>query len=211
MTKDAIEIIDISPVISETTPVFPGDQKFSRQVSMNIKEGDHLELSSLTSTLHIGAHADAPIHYHKDGESIDKRSLDYYIGSCQVIDVSHKKKGRLFLEDLGACVIEAPRVLFKTDSFPHHGPWQNEFTSLSPELIDSLGDKQVKLVGIDTPSIDPFDSKELESHQTIYKHNLAILEGLDLSDVKEGIYQLVALPLKIIEADASPVRAVLLK
>ena len=85
---DFSNYIDITPVISADMAVFPGDQPFERKVVMDCNNGDHLTLSSIHSTVHIGAHADASNHYHKEGEGIEKRSLDHYMGGCQIIDVS---------------------------------------------------------------------------------------------------------------------------
>lgn len=201
---------DITPLISAQSPVFPGDQAFERHVSMDFSKGDHLGLSSITSTLHIGAHADAPSHYHRQGHSIDQRDLSDYFGSCQVIELSDIGPRRILLDDIKLDEIHAPRVLFKTDSFDHSQSFQAEFSSLSPELIDALAQKGVRLLGIDTPSVDPADSKDLPAHAALFRNDLAVLEGLDLSPVKSGSYQLMALPLKIAGADASPVRAILL-
>ena len=205
---------DISPLITEKTGVFPGDQPFRRNVSMSFAQGHHLALSSIQTTLHVGAHADAPLHYHPDGVPIDERRLDPYLGDCQVIQVSVPKGARIRPEDLpeafqGTAPL-SPRVLFRTHSFPDPENWNADFNSLSPELIGSLVARDVRLVGIDTPSVDPEDSKGLESHQAVYRSDLAILEGLVLDDVPEGLYTLVALPLRIQGADASPVRAILL-
>lgn len=206
----AQEVFDISPVISPELAVFPGDVPFSRQVLLDQTKGDHLCLSSMTSTLHIGAHADAPLHYGKEAESIDVRSVLPYMGSCQVIEVKTPYGERILPHHFDVHAIRAPRVLFKTKSFDPH-QWSEGFNSLSPETIELLVEKSVLLVGIDTPSVDPHDSKALESHQALLKHNLSVLEGLDLEDVPEGEYQLIALPLKIQGADASPVRAILLR
>jgi arylformamidase len=202
-------IIDISPKISAASPVFPGDQPFTREESMSFSQGDHLCLSAIRSTVHIGAHADAPNHYHQNGVSIDQRDLHFYLGPCQVVEVSHVGARRLQADDFDLAAITTPRVLFKTKSFRHYQTFQNEFTSLSPEVIQRLATKGVKLIGIDTPSVDPADSKELESHQEIYRTDMAILEGLDLDQVAAGPYILAALPLAIQDGDASPVRAVL--
>lgn len=204
-------IIDISPLISENTAVFPGDVKFKRNVSMDFSKGHHFGLSSITSTLHLGAHTDAPNHYHKDGESIDQRDLQIYYGSCQVIEVNLERSERITPEDIKSIKIECERVLFKTNSFPDPGNWNADFNSLSPELIQYLSKNGVLLVGIDTPSVDPSDAKELSTHLKIHELNLAILEGIILSHVEEGKYKLIALPLKIKGADASPVRAVLIR
>ncbi|NBW81674.1 hypothetical protein EBR21_07955, partial [bacterium] len=102
------------------------------------------------------------------------------------------------------------RVLFRTNSFPDPEQWQDDFCSLSPELISDLAARGVMTVGIDTPSVDPHDSKDLESHQALLRHDVAVLEGLDLSKVPDGEYTLVALPLPLVGFEASPVRAVLL-
>lgn len=205
-----MKIWDISPLISEKIAVFPGDIAFKRETSLSFSNGDHLTLSSLRSTLHLGAHADASNHYHASGQGIDQRPLERYIGPCQVIRVKTGKGKRILPSDLST-PITTSRVLFHTNSFPDPDKWNDDFNSLSPELIDYLADQGVLLVGIDTPSVDPADSKGLESHQALFRRDLAVLEGLILNQVPEGIYTLVALPLKLKDADASPVRAILLE
>ncbi len=204
-------LIDISPLISEKTAVFPGDQNFLRTTSHDIEKEDNLTLSSISTTVHIGAHADAPIHYKKGGESIHERSLDYYYGKCQVITVNVSPNQRIFPQDIQNIKIKAPRVLFRTNSFPNPNKWTPDFVSLSPELIEQLAQQGVKLLGIDTPSIDPANSKALESHNVVAKYNMAILEGIVLTETLDTLYTLVAFPLKIQGADASPVRAVLME
>ncbi|MCO4794169.1 MAG: cyclase family protein [Bacteriovoracaceae bacterium] len=201
---------DISPVIHEGIAVFPGDTAFSRNVLMSIDDGSHIDLSTIKSTVHLGAHADAPSHYHKDGKGIDERDLMLYMGLCQVISVNIPKKERIQREHV-TTAINAPRVLFKTESFPNPDQWVDDFNSLGPELIDWLTELGVRLVGIDTPSVDPSDSKDLPSHQSLYKNDMAVLEGVDLRLVPDGLYNLVALPLRLKDADASPVRAILLR
>ncbi len=203
-----MNIIDISPEISEEIAVWPGDTLYKREVLMDVNQGDSFGLSRITSTLHLGAHTDAPNHY-STGAGISERSLNYYFGPCQVVSVSVSKGERVVVDHLPE--IKAPRVLFKTGSFPDPNNWNNDFCSLSPELIDLLAEKNVLLAGIDTPSIDPFESKELEAHSRVEKHNMAILEGVVLDKVREGFYTLCALPLKLKGADASPVRAVLIE
>ncbi|MFY7927698.1 MAG: cyclase family protein, partial [Oligoflexus sp.] len=136
--------------------------------------------------------------------------LEPYLGPCMVIDVSQVGPRRILPEDLPRDWHPTPRMLFRTLSFRHQNPFQNDFTSLSPELLQLLADKGVKLVGIDTPSVDPADSKALESHQALYRGDFAVLEGLDLDNVNAGMYTLIALPLKLEGADAAPVRAVLI-
>lgn len=203
-------ILDISPLISERLGVFPGDVPYSRDVSLRIESGDHLDLSALHATLHLGAHADAPSHYARGGAGIDRRPLELYYGPCQVIEVRAGRDHRIASEDVVDDIV-APRILFKTGTFPDPDRFNEDFASLSPQLVDDLHARRVRLVGIDTPSIDPCHDPWLESHQAVHRHDMAILEGLVLAHVRPGLYTLVALPLRLEHADASPVRAVLIE
>ena len=204
------QIYDISPLITQEIAVFPGDTEFRSRVLLDMKRGNNLTLSSMTTTVHLGAHADAPSYYFRLGPSIAERDLSLYLGPAQVIEVERVAQRRISVADLGSISIQAPRVLFKTGSFPDPNRWTSDFMALSPGLIDFLAEKQLVLVGVDTPSVDLADDENLISHQTILKHDMAVLEGVVLDNVKPGIYDLIALPLKIMNADASPVRAVLL-
>jgi len=211
MDLEGIHYIDITPEIHPGIGVYPGDVPFQREVSYSTDKGDHMTLSSVKTTLHLGAHTDAPNHYMKGGEGISERPLDYYMGPCQVIDVSSvaSPSGLIVSQDLNRIEIETTRILFKTMSF-NHNSWNNDFCALSEGLIKELVKQGVKLVGIDTPSIDLVDSKDLKAHSVVAENNMGILEGIDLTFADEGRYQLVSLPLKIKDADASPVRAILL-
>jgi arylformamidase len=106
--------------------------------------------------------------------------------------------------------IDAPRILFKTGTAPDPERFNDDYAGLAPELIDFLAAQRARLVGIDTPSVDPFDDAQLLSHHALARHDMANLEGLVLGHVPPGLYTLVALPLRLEGADASPVRAVLL-
>jgi len=176
---------------------------------MSIAAGDNIDLTEIKSTVHIGAHADAPSHYHLQGRSIEQRSLSLYLGETQVIEVKLNPSKRIYPEDLKQEII-APRILFKTNSFPHPDIWNDDFNSLSPELVFYLHNLGVKLVGIDTPSVDPAQDKEMSSHQALFKADMAVLEGIILEHVPSGFYNLIALPLNISGACASPVRAILI-
>jgi arylformamidase len=204
-----LEIIDITPAINPRLAVFPGDTPFSEEFVMSTDQGQHLTLSKVTTTVHLGAHTDAPNHYAPRSEGIATRSLDFYLGKAQVIEVSVPRGVRLQIADLQGKAIQAPRVLFKTKSFPDPYNWNGDFNSLSASLVNYLHEKGVRLVGIDTPSIDPETDQTLESHLAVHHHDMAILEGIVLEQAPEGIYELIALPLKIEGADASPVRAIL--
>ena len=210
------DFIDITPLVSSRLGVFPGDRSFRQDISMDFKNDDHLLLSSIETTLHIGAHADGPNHYIPDGQAIADRDLGIYMGRCLVLHAKAPKGARIEREHLHEKWADtkkwgASRILVRTDSFPDPEKWNSDFSSLSPQLISDWAESGVCLVGIDTPSIDPEDSKLLESHQVVAQYDLAILEGVVLSHVREGYYTLVALPLRLEGADAAPVRAVLFK
>lgn len=206
-------LIDISPRVGPSTAVWPGDVPFSRQVALSLAQGDTLELSAVTSTVHVGAHADAPSHYRVEGRTIDAQPLEPYCGPCQVLEVQVARGARILPQDLGSALdgALAPRVLLKTGTFPDPDAFNEDFASLSPALVEALAAKGVVLVGIDTPSVDPFADKALESHQALYRADMANLEGIVLADVAPGRYTLIALPLKLAGCDASPVRAVLVE
>jgi arylformamidase len=201
-------IYDLTPPIRERLQVWPGDTPPRREVLLDMKRGDNLTLSTLHATVHLGAHADAPSHYGADGRPIDKQPLDVYLGRCQVMRVPAARGGRLGVEDLPGPVW-AERLLLATGTFPDPEQFNEDFAALRPELVAWLHGQGVRLVGIDTPSVDPFDSKDLPAHRAFLRHDLAILEGLVLKDVPDGLYELIALPLRLAGFDASPVRAVL--
>lgn len=201
-------IYDISPPIDPTLKVWPGDTPPSREVLLDMKKGANLTLSTLHATVHLGAHADAPSHYGADAPTIDERSVELYLGPCQVIRVTVGRNGRILPAMLGGRPA-AERILFATGTFPDPTEFNEDFAALSPELVDHLHADGVRLVGIDTPSVDPFASKDLPAHNACLRHDMAILEGVVLDGVPEGIYELIALPLRLVGYDGSPVRAVL--
>jgi arylformamidase len=201
-------IYDITPPISPRLKVWPGDTPPSRQVLCDMKKGDGITLSTLRATVHLGAHADAPSHYGADAAAIHERSLDYYLGPCQVIRLNVPQR-TLITPALVTARIEYPRVLLATGTYPDPEDFNQDFAALDPELVTLFHERGVKLIGVDTPSVDPFESKELLAHKTFLRHDMAILEGLALAGVPEGRYELIALPLKLVDFDASPVRAVL--
>jgi arylformamidase len=202
-------LIDISPLIDSAIAVWPGDTPFTRNVNLDMHEGANLTLSDVRTTVHVGAHADAPSHYVADGEDIASRRLELYIGRCVVVHANVGPGERIYPLHIRDKVISAPRVLLRTGTFPDPRNWNEDFASLSPELIHRLYQHGVILIGIDTPSVDPFDSKDLEAHTALADHDMGLLEGLVLDHVEEGEYELIAPPLRLRGADASPVRAVL--
>ncbi len=200
-------LYDITPELSPNLAVWPGDTPLSREVLLDMAQGANLTLSTLHATVHLGAHADAPSHYGAQAPAIDGRELERYLGPCQVMSVSVERGCRLAPEALGPVTEE--RLLIRTGTYPDPNSFNEDFAALSPELIDRLCADGVRLVGVDTPSVDLFHSKDLPAHGACLRHDTAILEGLVLSDVPDGRYELIALPLRLAGFDASPVRAVL--
>lgn len=201
-------VYDISPVISPALAVWPGDSAPTREVLCDIRNGSNITLSTLRATVHLGAHADGPNHYGTNAPSIEQRRLDYYLGPCQVIWADVPRGVRIERRHLRR-EVRSKRILIATDTYPDPTNFNQDFAALSPVLVDYFHTMGVKLVGIDTPSVDLFDSKDLPAHKRFLAHDMAILEGLVLKDVPEGVYELIALPLKLAGFDASPVRAIL--
>lgn len=201
-------LYDISPTVRPEIPVWPGDTPFQTRLTWSLAEGASVNLTAITTTLHLGAHADAPFHTEARGEGIDAMPLECYLGPCRVVRVPAAPLiAPRHLEgiDLGS----PGRLLLRTDSVRDRRSFPERFTALSPEVAALLGERGVLLVGMDTPSVDPFDSQELLAHHALAQGGVAILEGLLLDGVPEGVYELIALPLKLAGLDASPIRAVL--
>jgi arylformamidase len=202
---------DISPPIAPDSPLFPGDEPYAQRWTARIGPGCPVNLCAVTMSPHIGAHADAPLHYADGERPIGEVDLAPYIGPCRVIHAIDAGSGAWLVrpEHLAhAAAGLPPRVLVRTC---REAPtaWSPAFASFAPETITWLAGLGVKLVGIDSQSVDPADSKTLDSHQALRLHDLRVLENLVLDAVPAGDYELIALPLKLMHACASPVRAVL--
>lgn len=202
-------IWDISPPLGAGAPVFPGDAAFGFGWKWRIGPGVPVNVGTLTLSPHTGAHADAPLHYADGAPAIGQVALEPFLGPCRVIHaigcgpLVRPEHVRPALDD-GL----PPRVLLRTFERQPAG-WVDDFAAFAPETIELLAERGVRLVGIDTASVDPSTSKDLPSHHVLLAHDLRVLENLVLDDVPAGDYELIALPLKLVEADASPVRAVL--
>jgi len=217
-TRVSDSIIDISPIISERLGVWPGDNRFTREILLDTEKGQNITLSTIRATVHLGSHADASNHYGTRDEGatgIDRMPLDRYWGPCRVLGlVAGDYRGRRIAPDnvSGLDSLDAERdtrVLIKTGTFPDPERWNTDFAGLAVELVDLLASHGVRTIGIDTPSVDLADSKDLPAHRAILGHGISILEGVVLSGVEPGRYELSAIPLRLEGADASPVRAVL--
>ena len=200
---------DISPPIQPATPVWPGDTPVAVERVWRMEAGSPVNVARLTLSPHTGAHADAPLHYDAEGAPIGEVALDTYLGPCRVIycigakPVVTPEQVAAFLSGV------PPRVLLRTYAQAPLDAWDPDFCAVAPETVDLLAANGVRLIGIDTPSLDPQDSKTMDAHKRIRAHRMAILEGLVLDAIAPGDYELIALPLKFVTLDASPVRAVL--
>ncbi|MEO7401024.1 MAG: arylformamidase [Polaromonas sp.] len=203
----ALKIWDISPALDEQSDVFPGDTRYSQQPHFSLSPGCPVNVSRIQLSPHTGAHADAPLHYANDQPAIGAVDLAPYLGPCRVIHCMDC--GPLVLPEHIAHALDGlpARVLLRTARAASQS-WTS-FTAIAPETLALLATKNIALVGIDTPSVDPASSQDLPSHQQLLAHQLRVLENLVLDDVPEGDYELIALPLKLTRADASPVRAIL--
>jgi len=205
----AKRIWDISPLVSPEAPIFPGDEPYALRWTARLSPDCPVNLSAITMSPHVGAHADAPLHYADGVASAAEVDLQAYLGPCRVIhaigcgplirieDLQHAAGAPLPERVLVRCCARADTV------------WNPDFTAYAPETVEWLAAQGVRLIGLDTPSVDPASSKSLASHQQLLRLNLRVLENLVLDEVPEGDYELIALPLKLAGACASPVRAVL--
>ena len=207
-SKPVKKLWDISPPVNTASPLFPGDTAYSQRWTAQITSECPVNISAITMSPHTGAHADAPLHYGNGHAAIGQLDLEPYLGPCRVIHAIGC--GALVqIEHLQhAAVNLPPRVLVRTcQTAPTL--WSPQFSAFAPSAIEWLAALGVTLVGIDSQSVDPADSKTLDSHHALLRLNLRVLENLVLDAVPQGDYELIALPLKLITADASPVRAVL--
>lgn len=204
-------LYDISPPLVPAVAVWPGDTPLRRRLVSALEDGASVTVSAIEATVHLGAHADAPSHYARGAPGIGERPLGYYIGPCQVVDARVARGARVRPEDIvgGLEGIRQKRVLVRTGTFPDPQRWVPDFAGLSVELVEALARRGVVTIGVDTPSVDLQDSRDLPAHQAAWRYDMAILEGLVLAGVPAGEYEMVALPLRLMGFDASPVRAVL--
>lgn len=204
-----MKVWDISQTLRPDMPMWPGEPALVLHRNAEIGAQCPVNVGALNTPLHAGTHADAPFHYDAHGATSADCDLDIYVGRCVVVDVRHAV-GRVELDDLDwAALAGAKRVLFRTyDRFPADY-WDSDFTAIAPSVIARLREGGVRLAGTDAASLDPEQSKTMDAHHEIQRGDMRILEGLVLDDVPPGEYELIALPLKIAGADASPIRAIL--
>lgn len=202
-------IIDITRTLQPEIAVWPGDIPFELESCLALDRGDLVNLTNLRLSAHTGTHVDAPLHFRPKTTSIAQLPLEIYWGVAQVVTVD--KVGALVSADFDEYDLSlAPRLLLKSRS-SKQDPTQfsADFAYPTPEAADFFKQHGIILFGTDAPSVDPFGSTTLEGHQALGRNNILIMEGLSLDGVADGLYELVALPLKIAGGDGCPVRAVL--
>lgn len=201
-------LIDISPVFRTGMPGWPGDTPFELSRTWGIGPGCPVNVSKIVLSSHVGAHADAPLHFDAAGRAIHEMPLETYIGPCHVVDA--RGAGALIrAEDVLPQLPErVERVLIRQYT-RYPGVWDAHLKGLDPALIAALAERGCRLIGVDAASVDPATSKTLDAHHAIEAAGIAIVEGLMLDGVTPGAYELIAPPLKIEGCDAAPLRAVL--
>lgn len=201
------ELIDISPTLHKHISVWPGDTQLELFWAFRMDKGFSCNVGGIKMSLHTGAHVDAPLHFQEGGKPIDVLPLSTFVGTAFVVDVRSDEAIRP--EDLTSLPSPLPdRILIKTGS-SNSGAFDTRFAYLSVEAANLIAESGCKLFGIDSPSVDRSDSKQLMVHNVLANNGVVIIEGLELENVNEGWYELIALPLKLKGMDASPVRAIL--
>ncbi|MFC5451934.1 arylformamidase [Paenibacillus aestuarii] len=201
-------LIDISRPLRSGVPTWPGDTPFHYEVVWSKEQSGSVNVGKLTMSIHTGTHVDAPFHFDNEGRKMIDLSPELYVGLARVIDVSGKAS--IGAKDLAALPLAGvTRLLLRTASWTNPDEFPAEITYLEEDLGPFLAEKGIRLIGVDVPSVDPLDSKVLSAHHSLHAHDIHILEGIDLERVAPGDYELMALPLPLVDSDGSPVRAVL--
>lgn len=202
-------IYDISLPLDAALTGWPGDAPCRFTWTCRIAEGSSVNLGEVAMSIHSGTHADAPFHYSDSGATIDQVDVGAYIGPAVVVDVSGIE--RIGADELALAIgaHKADRILLRTGAWTDHQRFPDSIPTLTADAIAWLGGRGVVLLGLDVPSVDALDSKELPNHHALGSFGIAIIESLDLSAIDPGPYELIALPLRLVGADGSPVRAVL--
>ena len=202
-------LYDVSVAVRVGTPEWPGDAPFGCGWTTRISDGASVNLSSTSGSPHVGTHADAPLHVHDGWPASDALPLRAFLGDALVLDVSGADSGPLQLTPDDPLLAGVERLLLRTGRTIATGRFPADWPVLSAETAAALARRGVRLVGVDAPSVDERESKSLVVHRALFAGGAFVLENLDLRDVPEGRYELIALPQRLVGLDASPVRAVL--
>jgi arylformamidase len=205
-----MKIYDVTRTINPSLAVWPGDTSFSAKPLLRISEGASVNLATLTVSTHTGAHADAPYHFDDADLTIEKVPLAPYIGPATLVTVQ-REEGALVPADFPSLEWDQVKRLLvhSTASARPAAEFPTRFVYPSPDLAEFMARYGIVLFGSDAPSMDDMNSKSLPGHKALRRNGLAVLEGLDFTGVPDGVYELIALPLKLEGVDGSPVRAIL--
>jgi arylformamidase len=205
-----MKIIDITHPHSSSLAPWPGDTPFDFSLIARLRDGAACNVGKISCSIHCGTHLDAPYHYNEAGATIDRLPLDIFIGPARVFLAQRRD---IISQEVFAGLDgrATPRVLVRTNSCDDKSVFPQHIPTLAPEMPAWLGSQGVRLIGLDVPSVDQVDSKTLSIHHALDAAGITILENLDLRQVPPGVYELIALPLRLVGADGSPVRAVLLE
>jgi len=208
-------IYDISLTISPSLPTWPGDPGLVLEQFESMDKGAHANVTSISSSVHLGTHVDAPHHFLNDGRTIEGLPLDILTGPCYVAQLPDG------IDMITAEVLERTeitsdmkRVLFGTSNSHHwakgESKFQEDFVAITEDGAEWLVERGIQLVGVDYLSVAPFGDSE-PTHKVLLKAGTVIVEGLNLSNVMRGFYDLYCLPLKIAGSDGAPARAILIQ
>jgi arylformamidase len=204
-----VEIIDVSLPLESRLAVWPGDTEFDYQLTWNQSAGATVNVGAVRLSTHCGTHIDAPFHFDEQGKKIDELALEAFVGRALVLHVPNRptiSRGDLSRDWLGIT-----RLLLRTDAWSDPQAFPKQIPVIDRDVPDWLGSQGIVLLGVDVPSVDVLDSQELPNHHALARNGIAILESLNLKGVEEGVYDLVAAPLKLVGGDAAPVRALLMR
>ncbi len=203
---------DISVELAMGTPEWPGDTPYSCGWTASISDGSAVNLSTLTTSPHVGTHADAPVHVRDGWPGAHELPLEAFYGPAVVIDISGAS-GELGFADIEPAIsgYTLERLLLRTGCSIAGGVFPESWPTISESCARTLLGMELRLLGVDAPSVDAKESKSLAVHKMLFSGNAFILENLDLRRIQPGRYDLIAFPMKVMALDAAPVRAVLIE
>lgn len=211
-----MKVFDISrPLFNGLVP-WPGDTAFRFDLKSRMADGALANVGAVEMGVHNGSHADAPFHFEPGGATIDKLPLETYLGDAVVVDLTSRSESSAIsditvaeLEPFAEAITQAGRLLLKTGAWSDPAVFPERIPVIARDVPQWLGERRVKLLGLDLPSVDAIDAESLDNHHALSAAGIAIVESLDLSAVAVGTYRFSALPLRIVGGDGAPVRAVL--
>jgi arylformamidase len=204
-----VEIIDISLPLDTQLAAWPGDTEFGYELTWKRSAGATVNVGALRLSTHFGTHVDAPFHFADGGATLHELPLATFVGKAIVVHARGAQT--ISRRDLSRNLGGATRLLIRTDAWSDPRVFPEKIPVLELDVPDWLGSQGIVLLGVDLPSVDALDSQDLPIHHALARNGVTILESLNLTDVEEGVYELVAAPLKVVGGDAGPARALLIR